>query len=162
MLILILLFTFSIIKRHTYLIQSVICMSLDLYSLNRSIDDEDAIEFRRKAILYDKSDVNKLVHDFREKLNHFCAKAILFMVLRDLKHDVTSEVEIVDVGIGDLFDITTNVLYEFETTGSKKVQKRVNEIYKQTGVEIIVIDVKELPDDIFQRCMKLKEYVIPD
>ena len=137
-------------------------MSLDLYSLNRSIDDEDAIEYSRKGILYDKSDVNKLVHDFREKLNHFCAKAILFMILRDLKHDVVTEVEIVDVGIGDLYDISVNVLYEFETTGSKKVQKRVNEIYKQTNIEVIVIDVKDLPDDLFQRYLKLKEYVIPD
>ena len=81
-------------------------MSLDLYNLNRSIDDEDAIEYSRKGILYDRSDVNKLVHDFREKLNHFCAKAILFMILRDLKHDVVTEVQFVDVGIGDLYDIS--------------------------------------------------------
>ena len=84
------------------------------------------------------------------------------MILRDLKHDVVTEVEFVDVGIGDLYDISVNVLYEFETTGSKKVQKRVNEIYKQTNIEVIVIDVKELPDDLFQRYLKLKEYVIPD
>ena len=106
--------------------------------------------------------MNKLVHDFKEKLNHFCAKALMFFILRELKHDVVSEVEIVDVGFGDLYDITTNVFYEFETSGCKSVQRRVNEIYKQTGVEIIVTDVKELPDDIFQRYLKLKEYVIPD
>jgi len=137
-------------------------MSLDLYSLNRSIDDEDAIEYSRKAILYDKSDVNKLVHDFKEKLNHFSAKALMYFILRELKHDVITEVEFVNVGFGDLYDITVNVLYEFETTGSKKIQKRVNEIYKQTGIEIIVIDVKNLPDDIFQRYLKLREYIIPD
>jgi len=137
-------------------------MSLDLYSLNRSIDDEDAIKYSRKAILYEKSDVNKLVHDFREKLNHFSAKAILFMILRDLKHEVITEVEFVDVGFGDLYDITVNVLYEFETTGCKKKQKKVNQIYKQTGIEIIVIDVKDLPDDLFQRYLKLREYIIPD
>ena len=80
----------------------------------------------------------------------------------DIKHDVVSEVEIVDVGFSDLFVITANVLYEFETTGSKNKQKRVNEIYKQTNMEIIVIDVKELPDDLYQRYLKLKEYVVPD
>ena len=90
------------------------------------------------------------------------AKAIFFMVLRNLKHDVVSEVQIVGVGVGDLFDITSQVLYEFETTGCKSVQRRVNEIYKQTGIEVIVIDVKDLPDDIFQRYLKLKEFVIPD
>ena len=86
----------------------------------------------------------------------------MFFILRGLKHNVVSEVWIVDVGYGDLFDITTNVLYEFETSGCKSVQRRVNDIYKQTGVEVIVIDVQELPDDIFQRCIKLKEFVIPD
>ena len=137
-------------------------MSLDLYSLNRSIDDENAIEFSRKAVLFVRSDVNKLVRDHKEKLNHFCAKALMFYILRELKHEVASEVEIVDVGVCDLYDITTNVIYEFETTGSKKVQKRVNEIYKQTKMEIIVIDVKELLDDFYQRYIKLKEYVVPD
>ena len=140
----------------------MICLSLDLYNLNRSIDDEDAVKFSRKAILYDKSDVNKLVHDFREKLNHFCAKAILFMILRELKHDVVSEVEIVGIGFSDLFDISSNVLYEFETSGGKGYQKKSNKIYKQTGVEVIVINVKDLPDDLFQRYLKLREYVVPD
>jgi hypothetical protein len=42
------------------------------------------------------------------------------------------------------------------------MQKKINDIYKSTGTEIIVIDVKDLPNDIFQRYLKLKEYVIPD
>ena len=137
-------------------------MSFNLYDLKSGIDSDDATEDEYKAILYEKFDINKLIHDYKEKLNHFCAKAIMFMILRDLKHDVTTEVEIVNVGVCDLYDISTNVIYEFETTGSKKVQKRVNEIYKQTNMEIIVIDVKELPDDIYQRYLKLKEYVVPD
>jgi len=86
----------------------------------------------------------------------------MYFILRELKHDVITEVEFVNVGFGDLYDITVNVLYEFETTGSRKKQKRVNEIYKQTGIEIIVIDVKNLPDDIFQRYLKLREYIVPD
>ena len=137
-------------------------MSFTLYDLNSGLDTDKAIDFSRKAIFYEDSDINKLVYDFKEKLNHFSAKAIMFMILREMKHDIVTEVEIVNVGFGDLYDISANVLYEFETTGSKKVQKRVNEIYKQTNMEIIVIDVKDLPDDIFQRYLKLKEYVIPD
>ena len=133
-----------------------------MYDIDRGIDDENALEFNQKAILYEDCDVNKLIHDHKEKLNHFSAKALLFMILRDMKHNVLSEVEIVSVGVSDIFDITTNTIYEFETTGCRSVQKRVNDIYKQTGVEVIVIDVQELPDDIFQRYLKLKEYVIPD
>jgi len=34
--------------------------------------------------------------------------------------------------------------------------------YIQAVVEVIIIDVKELPDDIFQRYLKLKEFAIPD
>ena len=86
----------------------------------------------------------------------------MFMILRDMKHDIVSEIEIVGVGFCDLFDISSQVIYEFETSHCKKVQKRVNEIYRQTGIEIIVIDVKDLPDNIFQRYLKLREFVIPD
>ena len=137
-------------------------MSFNLYDLNSGLDSDDSTEFSRKAILYEESDVNKLVHDHKEKLNHFSAKALLYFILRDLKHDVVSEVQIVGVGFGDLFDISAKVLYEFETTGSKKVQRRVNEIYKNASIEVIVIDVKDLPDDIFQRYLKLCEYIVPD
>jgi hypothetical protein len=88
---------------------------------------------------------------------------IFFIILiSEQPHDIVTECNIVGVGRLDLYDITTRTVYEFETSGCKSVQQRVNDIYKQTGVEIIVIDVKELPDDIFQRYLKLKEYVIPD
>ena len=84
--------------------------------------------------------------------------------ISELDHDVVSECQLIGAPIGrlDLFNITTSTVYEFETTGCKSVQRRVNEIYQQSGVEVIVIDVKELSDDIFQRYMKLKEYVISD
>ena len=137
-------------------------MSFDLYDLYYELDDRNAHDFNRKAILYDRNDINKLVIAGIEKLNHFSAKAIFFYILTELDHDVTSECQIIGVGRVDLFDITTQVIYEFETSGCKRTQQRVNEIYKQTGVEVIVIDVKELPDDIFQRYLKLKEFVIPD
>ena len=137
-------------------------MSFNLYDLDSGLDSDNPTDFSRKAILYDKSNINKLVHDHKEKLNHFSAKAIFFYVLSELGHDITTECQIIGVGRIDLFDITARVIYEFETSGCKSVQRRVNEIYKQTGVEIIVIDVKELPDDIFQRYLKLREFVIPD
>jgi len=137
-------------------------MSFTLFDLKSGLDSDDSIEFSRKAILYTESDINKLVYDHKEKLSHFCAKALMFFALRELKHNVVSEVEVVNVGICDLYDISTKVIYEFETTGSKKAQQRVNEIYKYTGNEVIVIDVKELPDDIFQRYLKLKEFIVPD
>jgi len=53
-------------------------------------------------------------------------------------------------------------VYEFETSHSPKYRKEMNEKYIQNGVEVIVVDINELPDDIFQRYLKLREFVIPD
>ena len=137
-------------------------MSFNLYDLDFELDDKNATDFSRKAILYDRNDINKLVIAGAEKLNHFISKAITYFILSELDHDILTECTIVGVGRVDLYDLTAQVIYEFETTGGKKKQRRVNEIYKQTGVELIVIDVKDLPDDISQRYLKLREYIIPD
>ena len=137
-------------------------MSFSLYNLDYELTDKNATDFITKAILYDWNDLNKLVIAGNEKINHFISKAIMFYILSELNHDVVAECNVIGIGRLDLYDLTTKVIYEFETTGCKSVQQRVNNIYKQTGFEIIVIDVRELPDDIFQRYLKLKEYVIPD
>ena len=62
----------------------------------------------------------------------------------------------------NLYNITTKTVYEFKTSHSPKYRREANEKYIQSGVEVIVIDVKELPDDLFQRYLKLREYVVPD
>ena len=67
-------------------------MSFRLYDQNSGLDSDNAIEFSRKAILYEESDVNRLIQDHKEKLNHFSAKALMFFILRELRHDVTLEV----------------------------------------------------------------------
>ena len=137
-------------------------MSFRLYDLDYELDDKAAVDFERKAILFNRTDLNKLVIAGTEKLNHFISKAIMFYILSELNHDVTSECNVIGVGRLDLYDLTTKTIYEFETSGGKYWQNKINDIYKQTGVEVIVIDVQELPDDIYQRYMKLKEFVIPD
>ena len=137
-------------------------MSFNLYDLDYELDDKNAMDFSRKAILYDRNDLNKLVIAGNEKLNHFISKAIMFYILSKLNHSLVSECSIIGVGKVDLFDITTRTVYEFETNVSPKYRREANEKYIQAGVEVIVININELPDDIFQRYMKLKEYVIPD
>ena len=137
-------------------------MSFDLYDLNYELADKNALDFTKKAILFDRSDVNKLVIAGTEKLNHYFSKALMFFILSELNHDIVSECQIVGVGRIDIYDVTVRVIYEFESSHSMNKRRKENEIYKQTGVEVIVIYVKDLPDDIFQRYLKLKEYVIPD
>ena len=133
-----------------------------MYDLNYKLDDKNALDFTRKAILYNREDINKLVIAGTEKLNHFITKALFFYVLSELDHEIVTECNIIGVGRVDLFDLTVRVIYEFENSRSPKYRREANEKYKQTGVEVIVIDINELPDDIFQRYLKLKEFIIPD
>ena len=65
-----------------------------------------------------------------------------------MKHDVVTEFEITGMGIGDVFDITTSVQYEVETTSYSKFIERRRLDYERTGVEVIVIPLAKLPKDI--------------
>jgi len=75
-------------------------MSLNLYDLSYELADKNALDFSRKAILYDRNDLNKLITIDNEKLNHFSAKAIMFYILSELDHDITTECTIIGVGMG--------------------------------------------------------------
>ena len=75
-------------------------MSFNLYDLNYELADKNALDFSRKAILFDRSDLNKLVIAGVEKLNHFISKAIMFYALSELDHNIVSECQIVGVGKG--------------------------------------------------------------
>jgi hypothetical protein len=137
-------------------------MSYNLYDRDFELDDNNALNFNRKAILFDRIDINKLVIAGREKLNHFITKSIMFYILSELNHYIVTECNIVGVGRIDLYDITTSTIYEFESSTSINKRRKENEIYEQTGFEVIIILIKDLPDDIFQRYLKLGEYVIVD
>jgi hypothetical protein len=137
-------------------------MSFNLYDLDYKLVDQNAVDFSRKAILYNREDLNKLVIAGAEKLNHYITKSIMFYILSEFNHNIVTECQIVGVGRVDLYDITTQTIYEFETSNSPKYRKEANEIYKQTGVEVIVVDINLLPDDIFQRYLKMKEFVVVD
>ena len=130
--------------------------------MDYELADKNALDFSKKAILYDRNDLNKLVIAGTEKLNHFITKSIMFYILSELDHDLVTECNIVGVGRIDLYDISTKTIYEFESSSSINKRRKENEIYAQTGVEVIIINLKELPDDIFQRYLKLREYIIPD
>jgi hypothetical protein len=137
-------------------------MSGNVYDRDFKLADNNALDFSRKAILFKRNDINKLVIAGREKLNHFITKTIMFYLLRELDHDLVTECNIVGVGRIDLYDITTSTIYEFESSTSINKRRKDNDIYKQTGVEVILISIKNLPDNIFQRYLKLEEYIIPD
>jgi len=137
-------------------------MSFNLYDLDFELADKNALDFSRKAILFNRNDLNKLVIAGTEKLNHFISKAIIFYILSELDHDIVTECSIIGIGRIDLYDKSTQTIYEFESSSSINKRRKDDEIYAQTGVEVIIINIKKLPDDIFQRYLKLREFAIPD
>ena len=116
----------------------------------------------KRGLLYDVKDINKLAKFSTEKLDHWTAKCLLFYILREMKHDVLSEFEITGVGIGDILDLNTMTQYEIETRNARPTLERYNEKYKQTGIELIIIQTKYLPTNITKRYRRLKKYIVPD
>ena len=81
----------------------------------------------------------------------------------ELKHDVICDYYIAGVGGKvDLYDIAARVIYNFQNVSIYSNDLMFNDILIQNVVEVINIDVDQLPDDLYQRYLKLKEYVFYD
>jgi hypothetical protein len=129
-------------------------------------------EFRDLNVnLFNQNDLNKMCVVEGDNLNNFVTKSILFYILSgEQNHDVITDYYIVGVGAVDLFDITARSVYVFDTSSDSSsdpprlidddYQKMIDELYEHSEVEVIAINIKDLPDDIFQRYLKLREYVI--
>ena len=113
----------------------------------------------KSTLLYNYTDINKLVLAENENLNNFITKSILYYILSELNHDIITDYHIIGVGNLDLFDLSTRVVYIFDQYNLNEYQKQIDELYENSEVEVIGINIEELPDDIFQRYLKIKEYV---
>ena len=122
----------------------------------RIIDKRD---YKMRGILYLNEHVNTMKMHWNETIDHWITKALVFRLLRKMKHDVVTEFEITGMGIGDLFDLTSSVQYEIETLSyAKHIQDRAKQ-YQRIGIDVIVIPIKKLPKDIKEREKALKDYV---
>ena len=60
----------------------------------------------------------------------------------------------------DLLDLSSRTVYKFEdATSISELQLIKDDILLQNLVDVIYIDLDDLPNDIFQRYMKLKEFI---
>ena len=131
-------------------------MSLNEYELNHMLVDES-------VNLYAHDNLNKLIIADDENLNHFSAISILFYILAELNHDVICDYHVIGFDKFDLYDITNRTVYQIENADSVDELRPIkNDILLQKDVEIIIIFLEDLPDDLFQRYLKLKEYVFSD
>ena len=122
----------------------------------RIIDKRD---YNQRGILYLNEEVNSLKMFANETLDHWITKALVFRLLRKMKHDVVTEFEITGMGVGDIFDLTSSVQYEIETISHPKHIKDRAKQYQRIGIDVIVIPIKKLPEDIKEREKALKEYI---
>jgi hypothetical protein len=125
--------------------------------MNRIIDNR---EYKQRGILYLPEHVNALKMHPNETLDHWITKAIVFRLLRKMKHDVVTEFEITGMGVGDVLDLTNSIQYEIETTSYQKFITDRAKQYARIGVDVIVIPLKKLPKNIKEREKALKEWVL--
>jgi hypothetical protein len=136
---------------------------MSFYKYGRDCEPEiiSAADLYKKAINYQHSDINKLVKHQTEKIRHFQAKATLFFLLREIRHDVVTEFKIEGIGTGDLLDITARIQYEVETEKSIANINKAKEKYLQAKIDLIIIQIKKMPNDINEISEFLKPYIRP-
>lgn len=126
--------------------------------MSRKIIDKRG--YNRRGILYLNEHVNTLKMHWNETLDHWITKAIVFRLLRKMKHDVVTEFEITGMGVGDVFDLTASRQYEVETKNTPKYIRDRLEQYKRIDVDVIVIPLAKLPNDIKEREKALEDWII--
>jgi hypothetical protein len=104
---------------------------------------------------------NHLTKFSNESYKHFLAKACVFYLLRDMKHDVATEWKVPN-GYVDICDKTTRTFYEIELSVSPQFRSRKIKQYKMPGFEVIIVDCSEMPDDIGEIRKFLGQFIIPD
>jgi hypothetical protein len=89
------------------------------------------------------------------------AKAGLFWLLRNLKHDVATEWKVPN-GYVDICDKTTLTLYEIEFQKSPKFRSRKRKQYKISGYKIIIVNGSKMPSDIYEVRKYLEQFIVLD
>lgn len=117
---------------------------------------------RSEGVTFNRLDLNKLIKYPTENWKHFAVKSQVFYMPRTINHDVLTEFEITDFGIGDILDVSTKITcqYEIKTTlKSAKHQKTIQK-YARKGLDIIIVFTPKLPSDEYERYKYLKDVII--
>ena len=122
----------------------------------------NALDMHRKAIVFDAKDIGKLKICSNETIRHYLAKSVLCYELLRLKHRVVCETKIEGVGSMDVFDIDTSVDYEIESEKSIANIERSKEKYRQAGVELVIIQIRDWNDSIGWLQEYIRHWIRPD
>ena len=108
------------------------------------------------------SNVGKLRLCSNESLYHYITKAILVYYLKRLHHRAACEVEIVGIGVGDVYDMETNCLYEIESEQLTSDIIRRKEKFLTAGVDLIIIKLPLYTMDFGEIADYVKRFIRPD
>ena len=125
-------------------------------------DNWDPKESAKKAILFETADIGKLTICSNENLLHYISKAILVYFLKRMHHRCSCEVKVVGVGVGDVFDLETNVLYELESEQSTAKIMRRKDKFLQAGIDLVIIKLPLHTTDLGEIAEYIKNYIRPD
>ncbi|MFB6145369.1 MAG: hypothetical protein ABEJ99_02575 [Candidatus Nanohaloarchaea archaeon] len=115
---------------------------------------------------YEAWDIFSGVNRHGDEYRHFMVKSAIYELLSDKGHEVRTEVEIPNGWIADVIDATTAHIYEVETDLTHADKKRKMKRYLQAErigpviEDIIFLDPKKLPTDMFELREALEEELI--
>jgi hypothetical protein len=132
------------------------------YGIEVEEDLVSHVDLKKKALVYDRSDVGKLKICSNETLKHFTAKSVLMFELIRLHHKAVCEIEIAGIGKLDVFDVSTQTIYELESEQYAVKSWHLKEKYKQVGVDIVIITIHELSDNLQEIQTYLRSFIRPD
>jgi len=115
-------------------------------------------ELRENGFVIGKNNMNCLFSsNGKESLKHFIAKAIIFKILRDRRRNVATEVETRNA-IVDVLDVDNRIAYEVENGFDE--DDIIGLISHKELRDIFLIDLKEIPNDVFEAEEFLKQILI--
>ena len=115
-------------------------------------------QLRENGFALDKNNTNCLFcSNGKESIKHFVAKATIFKILRDRGRNAATEVETRNA-IVDVLDIDNRIAYEVENGFDEG--DIIGLISHNELRDIFLIDLKEIPNDIYEAEEFLKKIII--
>ena len=115
-------------------------------------------QLRANGFVLSKNNMNCLfASNGKESMKHFVAKTIIFKILRDRGRTVATEVETKNA-IVDVLDVDNRIAYEVENGFD---EDDIVGLVSHTELrDIFLIDLKEIPNDIYDATEFLKQILI--
>jgi len=90
---------------------------------------------------------NVVVASNHESMKHFVVKAMVYKLLREMDRITVCEME-AGGGVVDIYDAQTGYAYEIESKPGPRTGKEKAERFAGQVKDVLIIDLKKVPDDL--------------